>query len=724
MNKCQISISVIIPVYNSEKYIEQTIQTLQNQTYANFEVICVDDGSTDRSVMALQKSVEKDERFHVIQMGHKGAASARNLGLSKSEGTFVLFLDSDDFFEPTLLEKAVGKACRTNADVVLFGAKRYDQRTASVKHDPSYLRKHLLPKQEVFNRRDMAGQLLNLTNPPPWTKVFRRQFLLDKNIRFQKLENSNDVCFVFLAMAEAERIAAVCEDLVYYRVFRDGSLQDRKSKHPFCFLDAYEETYHELHSRGLYAEVEQGFCDRALSGCLYNMDSAKTEKQKWAIARVLCSSRFYKMGLLDHPEENYFMRQDFQRMKGLPFAIKAREILEKELPVASITPVRRTQKRAGIKVSVVVPVHNTEDYLAETIESILRQSLEEIEVICIDDGSDDASLDILCKYADGDKRVVVYRQENCGLSATRNQGMERAKGEYLYFLDSDDALESCALEELYTYGKTYDLDILYFDGETVYEDEKLKEIYPEYCYYYRRSGDYQGVYQGKELMQAMRSQEDYRVNAATQFYKRKFLIENHLSFYPGIIHEDNAFTFMSAFLAERVGYLKKTFYRRRIRPSSIITIQAGFSHVYGYFKNYQLMLRFLQKQDYPAEMTETLYSILNGVFRNIQDRYHALSEAEKHAFDGLKGTDRIEFRLYIEANAQMYGKMVRAVEQRQEKQRILQRTYDEKFDRGVEIKRLKKQIASIKKSRTYRLARLLGAPVRFVRKIKKAWTAP
>ena len=118
-------------------------------------------------------------------------------------------------------------------------------------------------------------------------------------------------------------------------------------------------------------------------------------------------------------------------------------------------------------VSVIIPVFNVEEYLEECINSILRQTLTDIEIICINDGSTDSSPDILKKYAEQDRRITVYSQDNCGLSAARNLGMRAARGRYTYFIDSDDWLERDALRDLYTRAEKDQLDLLLFVFEVV-----------------------------------------------------------------------------------------------------------------------------------------------------------------------------------------------------------------------------------------------------------------
>ena len=137
------------------------------------------------------------------------------------------------------------------------------------------------------------------------------------------------------------------------------------------------------------------------------------------------------------------------------------------------SPIKTELRVKSPLISVIIPVFNVEEYLEECISSILRQTLTDIEIICIDDGSTDSSPDILKKYAEQDRRITVYSQDNCGLSAARNLGMRAARGRYTYFIDSDDWLERDALRDLYTRAEKDQLDLLLFDADAFADDPSL-----------------------------------------------------------------------------------------------------------------------------------------------------------------------------------------------------------------------------------------------------------
>lgn len=729
-NNRTTDISVIMPVYNSGAYLRKALDCLIKQTLESVEIICVDDGSSDDSPWILEEYAKKDNRIRILCGEHAGAGAARNTGLLEAVGEYVLFLDSDDIFDETLLEKIFRKGKRTESDVVLFGAKRYDNRTGQVVNAPRYLWRNLIPEKEVFSRKDMEGRIFGLSITAPWTKLFRRKFVLEKNLRFQNLPNSNDVLFVLVAMAEAERVSIVREDLVYYRVFRKDSLQNKKDGNPLCFLQAYEDTYEELHRRGIYDEVERGFADLVLSGCVFNLNTVRSEEARQTIMRALCSERFLRMKLLELPEDEYDMPEYYHKIKGLPYALEVRERLSKKeedvrRSEAAVEEELRKQKEAAAdalhvpKVSVIIPVYNTQAYVKECLKSITGQTLRELEIICIDDGSTDSSPDILLSCAEEDARIAVYRQENCGLSATRNRGISLALGEYIYFMDSDDTLRQDALENLYQKSREHELQVMYFDGTDVYENEELRDRHPEFQDFYIRKGDYPLPCAGTEMFMLMRGAGEYRTNVGIAFFERKYLREQELFFEPGILHEDNDFSFRAMLLADRAGYIKETYFQRRIREASIMTADTGFWGSYGYFKSFLNMFDFLNRHSFPEEMTELLYGTIYSVLSHAKVRYAALSGTEKCAAIGLGGTEWIAYRIFVEGEASAHARMMRAYQEKSEINRKLQITYDEKFERGLEIKRLKKELEAIKRSETYRAARVIGFPVRALRRVLK-----
>lgn len=723
-------VSVIMPVYNTEPYLREALDSLLGQTNPNIEIICVDDGSTDGSVAVLEEYTEKEPRIQILRQNHQGAGAARNLGMESAQGEYLLFLDADDFFADTLVAEIVKKGNKTNADVILFGAKRYDNLTGRSEHVPRYLWRKILPAQEVFSRKDMAGELYTLTTPAPWNKAFRREYVMRQKFKFQNLPNSNDVYFTLTALGSAERVAAVREDLVFYRVNRGGSLQNNKDKNPLCFLEAYESVYKELNRRGIYEELEIGFCNLVASGCVYNIRTLTSENIRWKVIDVLCSERFQNMHLLDHPDEAYDMPENINYLRGLPYAGEVKKERARRQKYGDIQCIKAGKGIPHPRVTVVIAAYNVAKYLEECLDSITGQSLKELEIICIDDGSTDYTQGILKHYAEEDKRISVYTQENCGLSVTRNRGLEAASGDYIYFMDSDDWLERDALEQLVHRCQEYNLEVLYYDGCAFYEEENMENEHSEFDGYYQRKGEYPVCCDGKEMFQRMQKTKEYRTNVGIQFFERRYLKEHHFAFQPGILHEDIDFTFVTMLSAKRAGYWKKEFFHRRVRSGSIMTAKTSFEHIYGLMKSYVAMEHFLEVHSMPEELTEVLYDTMHTVLWRAEKQYSEMPEEQKYAYEGLCGLDKIQFHTLVREHTRITEKLFRTYEEKSEINRKLQITYDEKFDRGVEIKRLKKELSEkekelaktqkkltgIQHSITYRAARIIGFPIRMIRK--------
>jgi hypothetical protein len=164
-----------------------------------------------------------------------------------------------------------------------------------------------------------------------------------------------------------------------------------------------------------------------------------------------------------------------------------------------------------------------------------------------------------------------------------------------------------------------------------------------------------------------------------------------------------------------------------------MTAQMGFDHVYGYFKSFINMLKFIEENQFPEELSEALCEVMRGVSDNAKSCYTKLSDEEKYASMGLCGMERIYFKLYVEDETENFDRLKKAYADKSEINKKLQKTYAEKseinrklqvtyrekYERGLEIKWLKNELASIRESRTYKLARAIGLPVRLLRRIKK-----
>lgn len=270
------------------------------------------------------------------------------------------------------------------------------------------------------------------------------------------------------------------------------------------------------------------------------------------------------------------------------------------------------QKVFDPTVSVIVPLYNVENYVRSCLDSIVEQTLQQIEVICVDDGSTDHSADIASEYVQKYPNFTLIQKENGGLSSARNAGMDAAHGRYLYFLDGDDFIISNALQEICEKADKEDLDIVYFDAFTLYENDTVKEANAEYLNHYRRNHDYSGITSGQSMFQQMQENHDFFSSVCMQLFRKSFIEENGIRFYDGILHEDNLFSLQCAILAARVNYLNTPYFCRRMRSGSIMTAPKSMKNVEGYLIVYTQMLSFVHSHPvdeavFPS-LSEFLYS--------------------------------------------------------------------------------------------------------------------
>lgn len=236
------------------------------------------------------------------------------------------------------------------------------------------------------------------------------------------------------------------------------------------------------------------------------------------------------------------------------------------------------------KVSIIIPVYNVEEYLKECLDSVINQTLKDIEIVCVNDCSTDNSLDILEEYAKNDGRIVIIQNEkNSGLSYSRNVGIKAAQGEYIQFLDSDDYLLEDTVELFYGISKENNLDILK-SGYLLYNVMRGTVIRVE-------GNNLDGIYTGKELLFEMEKNRIRQWQAWINFIKREFILENKLKFYDNILHEDLLFTYELCLHAQRSMYVPECKYVYRKRPLSITTVEKTSKHLYGYILSMSEVLK-------------------------------------------------------------------------------------------------------------------------------------
>lgn len=218
MNENKPLVSIIVPVYNAERYLSEAIESVLNQTYTNFELILINDRSTDNSQEICGKYAEKDNRIVLLANNteNHGPGPTRNIGLDNATGEFIYFMDADDWIDKSLLQCAVGRMSETNADIVQFGVV-YERDGIKDPMVYCYSGKALLTREEIKN--DFSN-FFNDNRMSLWLKFFRKKTI--EGIRFDSIINGEDTAYVLDALCNAQTIAYIPKNMYHYR-YVEGS---------------------------------------------------------------------------------------------------------------------------------------------------------------------------------------------------------------------------------------------------------------------------------------------------------------------------------------------------------------------------------------------------------------------------------------------------------------------------------------------------------------------
>ena len=301
----QIKVSVIVPVYNVQAYLPDTLKSIRQQTLKEIEIICVDDGSTDDSVQIIHEQMKEDNRINCLQQKNSYAGVARNHGFLKAAGEYVIFWDADDLFDPSALEKMYDKAKSNDADICVCAGQKLMEDTGKYILTDVYLQKKWLPEKEVFSRKDIPDHIFAFATNVPWNKMYKREFVQKYDLKFQNLRQANDTYFVIMSLYFAEKIVTVKDRLITYRSNNSSSLTGKASDTQYCAYDSYKATWEELKKQKDFDLVKKGFQVRFVGGMLYALTiQSRMDKYQLLYERI-------KEKGLDEFEIDTLSREDF-----------------------------------------------------------------------------------------------------------------------------------------------------------------------------------------------------------------------------------------------------------------------------------------------------------------------------------------------------------------------------------------------------------------------------
>ena len=500
-----VKVSVIVPVCNVEVYLRECLDSIVNQTLREIEIICVNDGSTDSSADILREYAMKDDRVKIIDKDNAGYGHAMNIGMDMAQGEYIGIVESDDFVDLSMYEELYRLAVENDVDYIKSDFNRFVYEDGVIK--------------TFFNRTARAKANYNVIIDPhenvdifrfvmnTWSGIYKRSFLVENNIRHNETPGASyqDNGFFFETACYAHRTYYV--DKAYYFNRRDNPNSSVYSNSKlYCIRDEYNFIKDRLFSD---EKVDKCFVMpylyRKFTNYRFTYNRVNDEGKKEYL------TTFYNEFSKDVTSEYWdwdFLRDE--EKEELHF------ILDDPDGYYDVTK----SGSGNLKISVIIPVYNESENIRECLESITSQSLREIEIICVDDGSTDNSVEIIQKYMEEDDRIVLLTQQNQGAGTARNYGMSFAKGEFICFMDADDFYPATTiLRNLYISAKHNNVKICGGSFSTLNGKKVITEYSDEFAKY---TFDHNGLIEYKDY------QFDYGYHRF--IYDRKMLVENNIVF--------------------------------------------------------------------------------------------------------------------------------------------------------------------------------------------------
>ena len=269
-----IKVTVVMPIYNAYEYLRPALDSIITQTLTELELICVDDGSTDRSLHVLTEYQKADDRIRIITENNAGPSLARNKGLARARGEFVIFMDADDFCEPTMLEKLYDLAVREDLDIAIAKYDVYNNKKA--KFEPNIACDHgeLFNGGRIVSTSEFPDHIFQCTTAYVWNKLYRHSFLKDKGLSFDpELRVFEDTYFVMTSLSLASRVGKVEEILFHHRVYSEQAKPKLFKKYYRQVPVIYTRIKDFLMSHGMYIPLYQSYLNLSASRAykIYNL---------------------------------------------------------------------------------------------------------------------------------------------------------------------------------------------------------------------------------------------------------------------------------------------------------------------------------------------------------------------------------------------------------------------------------------------------------------------
>lgn len=557
-----VDVSIIVPIFNGEKYLNQCLDSISNQTLENIEIICINDGSTDKTSSILNKYSSKDKRFKIIETENRGQGSARNTALNEAKGEYVAFVDADDWIELNSMELLYKNAKLRDLDLLFFQMSNYIQssgKTVSTDlYDIKSFENNGIDENTIFNHNTTRNFLFEIPVGPV-SKLYRRQFLESNNLRFPEGMFFEDNAFFYNAYFYCKK-AGFLKKQLYYRRRHDESVTQTLDESKFDIVNATNSVLEVFDNHSLYESYKKDVVNHTFSMLLeWFKKSPLNIRQNFynKIKNEFKGFKDLKNDFNENLNEDYeiiFTTMDNNdyyldflsdyKLKTTDYAIYdgKNEFLKGSDEYFEY----KSNSSKKFKISIIIPIYNNDTVIHRTLMSIENQTfgIEDIEVLMVDDNSTDNTYEVIKKYCEKYEGFkAIHTKNGTGSPGTpRNIGLLESSSDYVIFLDHDDLFEINALESLYCLITEYDCDFVYGTYASIDIDKPTKIVYPN-----EKHGYFTNIWENK------RSIAFPPPSIWTKLFKRDFLIKNEILF-PTILGEDAIFVSKSLFNAKGVYY--------------------------------------------------------------------------------------------------------------------------------------------------------------------------
>ena len=541
-----VKVSIVVPVCNVEQYLRECLDSCINQTLREIEIICVNDGSTDNCLNILKEYAAADDRVKIISKDNAGYGHTMNIGMDMAKGEYIGIVESDDFVEPDMYEELYRTVKENEVDWVKADFKRvfdidgkYEYKYVKTARN-NYMYNRII--ENIPNDKYYFETFRSIMNT--WSGIYKREFIVKNVIRHNETPGASfqDNGFYFKTVCHAEKLLFINKPFYCYRMDNPNSSSNNKGK-----VDAAKIEYNLLKNY-----IKEKNLNEFLTGMYY---WRKYNSFIYHYSRI--ADEYKKEYLISVSQE---FKQDLSSGQIDPNLFFSHELDEFEWIADNPEDYYAQHCTDSIKVSVIIPVYNAEEHLAQCLDTVLEQTLKEIEIICVDDGSDDSSLDILNEYAAKEPRMIILTQENAGAGAARNKGLSIAKGEYLSFLDADDFFEPEMLESIYNKCKKTHADIGVFKVKNYYDVSQ--RIVSDKNSFVEQNIPRKEVFSPLEMQDKIFT--TFQTWAWNKLFRKHFIEKERIQFQPIHRTNDMYFTNVALMLAKRITALPQelVFYRR------------------------------------------------------------------------------------------------------------------------------------------------------------------